>query len=186
MQNFQFSIFQFPVRIWSLRYGKHFQPYTSKRGFTLVELLIAITIIVLLFTIGTAAYRSYSRRQVLVETVSTLKADLQLAEQKAASGVRPTGCTNSVVLRGYIVRFTSTGYTVYADCVDPAGWNSTDPEVGQYNFPATVAKTAGSSEITFKVLGQGTTSSTDDTVTLNQEVTNQTAVITITKGGSIY
>lgn len=151
-------------------------------GFTLIELLIAITIIVTIFTFGYVSYHDFTRRQVLTDAVSTLRADLQLVQQKAASGEKPSGCTNT--LHGYIVRFEASETGVYADCNNIVGYDITDVSVKSIILPNGIVKTGGVNEIIFNTLGRGV--SADTTITLTQTSSGRTATITITRGGSIY
>jgi len=57
-----------------------------KRGFTLVEILVATSILAIIFGIGLARYQAFNRRQVLNQAVLTLQSDLRLAQSLAFSG----------------------------------------------------------------------------------------------------
>jgi len=64
-----------------------------KTGFTLLEIMISITIIGLLFTAGLARYMDFNKTQTLKSSVLDLKNNLRDIQAKANSGVKPTGCT---------------------------------------------------------------------------------------------
>ena len=65
----------------------------KKSGFTLIEILVSMTIIGFLFSFGYASFRDFSRRQALAGVVKQVQGDLRLAQQKALSGEKPSGCT---------------------------------------------------------------------------------------------
>lgn len=150
-------------------------------GFTLVEILVVLGIMSGIILIGIVSYRDFNRRQQLVETAKSLQQDLQLAQQKALSGEKsacPSSGTN--ILLGYSITFTSSTYSIVLDC-----FTGSDPVVKTIPLPTDITKTTGASSITFKVLGQGTTDTIDSSVTLTQGSTGKTAVISVTRTGSI-
>ncbi|MBI4059288.1 prepilin-type N-terminal cleavage/methylation domain-containing protein [Candidatus Microgenomates bacterium] len=167
MQNLQFTIFRkFPdSKLYILN---------STFGFTLIELLAVISIIVTVSLIGYASYRDFNSRQQLSEAVRLIKSDLQLAQQKAASGEKPSGCTGDLV--GWKINFTSTSYDVIADCATD---DATEKTV---NIPFGITKNAGPVSILFKVLALG---AEDATFTFLQTATEKTATIIVTKAGKI-
>lgn len=153
----------------------------TKAGFTLVEILVVLGIMSGIILIGIVSYRDFNRRQQLVETAKSLQQDLQLAQQKALSGEKmgcPSAATN--ILVGYAVTFALSSYSIVLDC-----FTGSDPVIKTVPLPGDVTKTSGSSSITFKVLGQGTTDVIDSSVTLTQGSTGKSAVISVTRTGSI-
>ena len=54
-----------------------------RNGYTLIEILVALTIIGLLFSFGYVSFRDYSRRQAVSDAVKTMQGDLRLAEGDA-------------------------------------------------------------------------------------------------------
>lgn len=152
------------------------------RGFTLIEILVSLAIVSSIFFLGLPAYRDFNTRQQLLETSKLVKQDLLLTQQRASSGeksVCQNPSTNSLL--GYSVLFSSTLYEIYADCRD-----GTDPLIKKTDLPKSVAKTGGASSLTFKVLGQGTTANSDQTLTFTHLSTGKTATLTITRAGGIY
>lgn len=148
----------------------------NRVGYTLIELLVGISVIGIIFGIGFASYREFSRRQVLAQAASNLRSNLRLAQQKALAGEKPTGCTETLL--GYTVSVTSSSYSVYADCT------TQDPPAETRNFSG-ITVTTGTGTILFKILGQGTNLGGDRAITLKQTQGGATAVITVTPSGEI-
>lgn len=157
-------------------------------GYTLIEILVVISIMGILFGLGYANYRDYSRRQGLINTKELVLADLRLAQATALSGTVPSdfNCTGSNFLNGYDFRIrSSTRYEIRANCSGgyvsrvtknvylPSGTRFVNP------YPAP-------NPILFKVLGQGTNiSAASTTITLTQTGVSNNATITIYKSGRI-
>lgn len=154
------------------------------KGYTLIEVLVGITIIGIVFSAGFASFREFSRRQVVVGVAKQIKGDLRLAQSSAISGKKPGGCNG--VLDGYNFRVVVGGlsYVVEADC---SGAGS-PIEVKSVTLPSGLLISIPSpNPITFKALGQGTNivSGGSAILTLTQTGTNNQATITITAGGEI-
>jgi prepilin-type N-terminal cleavage/methylation domain-containing protein len=149
-------------------------------GFNLVELLVALSIMGILFGLGYANYRDFSRRQVLTNVAKNIQADLRMAQAIALAGQKPAGCG---VLDGYLFNIiTTTNYQIVARCNGVA--SSIEKDVNLTNG-VTITNTLPFS-ILFRVLGNGTDISTaNKTINLIQTGTAGTATITITKGGQI-
>ncbi|MBI5614325.1 type II secretion system protein [Candidatus Gottesmanbacteria bacterium] len=82
-------------------------------GFTLLEIIIAISLLMLLTGGIIAGYSSFNDTQKIKQAALTFKSYLRSAQTKAVSGVKPTACTT---LDGYIVRVDGSSYTVDAMC----------------------------------------------------------------------
>ena len=146
-------------------------------GFTLVELLVTITIITLVFSIGLAQYNRFNRRQILVRAKDQLISDLRLTQSKALSGEKPTDC-NITPLSGHKLDFTSnSNYQIIAVC-------SSDVVVKSgISLPQGVIKQAGPDEVFFKVLSQGTDISGTAQIILSGF--GQTQTISVNNAGEI-
>ncbi|MFC1727228.1 Tfp pilus assembly protein FimT/FimU [Patescibacteria group bacterium] len=59
---------------------------SRRSGFTLVEMLISISIMGLIFGVGLARYRDFDRRQIVRQAAQELKTNLRLVQKKAISG----------------------------------------------------------------------------------------------------
>lgn len=145
----------------------------KKSGFTLVELLVTFSVITLLFTIGFASYQEFNRRQIVSQAGKELKENLRLAQSKASSGEKPTGCTGT--LNGWQVVFQDTSsYQIQAVCPNTVNFKTVP-------YPPGVAKTAGPPKVFFKVLSRGVDNS--GTITISGFGTR--ARVTVTSAGEI-
>lgn len=122
-----------------------------KKGFTLVELLIAIAISALLLGIGLSRYLSFNQNQTLHQAAQNLRNNLRTAANRAMTGEKPTsGCAQ---LDGYQVTFTVSSYSIQAKCgVGLAGTATT------VTLPSALSLAlfpASPTTVLFKVLGSG-------------------------------
>lgn len=85
-------------------------------GFTLFELIVAISILILLFGLGIAGYNAFNRKDRLRQAGLTIKAHLRFAQTKAFSVDKPSsGCTTFTGMR---VSFTATTYSIDHMCTE--------------------------------------------------------------------
>lgn len=86
-----------------------------KNGFTFIELIIVITFIAILSSIGIASFVNYSKTQNLESARSNLLSVFNLAKSRAMSQTKPPSCTE---LNGYEVVITRAGnkYDLYPIC----------------------------------------------------------------------
>lgn len=149
----------------------------NSRGYTLIELLVAISIGIIVFTIGFAGYREFSRRQALTGIVKQIKADLRLAQQLALTGQKPT-VGSCVRLDGYsFTRTSPTSYQLIANCTNA------NRIVKDITISPNTTITAGT--VIFKVLGQGTNLTAPLTFTITNSLTGTSGNIIIGIGGDI-
>jgi len=87
----------------------------SQVGFTLIELIVAISIMMLLLGSGVVTYLRFNDRQGLLAGVNELKSVLRTAQTRARLGDRPEGCDR---LLYYEVRLPVQSSTVslIAEC----------------------------------------------------------------------
>jgi prepilin-type N-terminal cleavage/methylation domain-containing protein len=153
----------------------------NKNGFTLVELLVGVTIIVILFSIGLASYRNFARRQELQGYIKTLTSDLRSAQQLALSGQKPDPSIGLCDrLNGYsFFRSGSDSYQIRANCSEG------ERIVKTVDLPTTIVISSTVSTTRFKVLGLGTDLVSDNIITLSSTATGNSADVTIGVGGEI-
>jgi len=156
----------------------------TERAYTLIEILVVLTVIGILFGAGFVGYRDFSRRQALAGAVKLVNGDLRVAQQNALSGTKPTGaaCGGTQTLSGYYFRVVSTTrYQIQAFC---SGGSITTNDI---NMPPNITiSTPSPNPILFKVLGMGTNIPAGGaSITLTQGFTGQTQVILIGSGGDI-
>lgn len=149
-------------------------------GYTLIEVLVGITIVSLLFVGGYTAYRDFARRQVLTAAADTLKSNLDLARQKASSAEKPAGCTN--VLSGYEVTFTNTTYTIAPKC-DITQPSSSFTLIYLLSSSVTLTASGFSPTLLYKTVG-GTNLSSNATITLTH-ASGATKVLTVSPEGLV-
>lgn len=163
----------------------HFQ-YNSKfiGGFTLIEILVGLTIIGLIFGIGYANFRDFTRRQALEAAARALTGSIRSAQEMAISGNKPDGCGQLI---GYKYEINETSYSIWAYCSNAEGVTGKF-SVGKDNvkLPVEVTMTSSQPSFLFKVLGEGTDITQGD-VTINLEQINigKTVTVTVTQSGEI-
>jgi prepilin-type N-terminal cleavage/methylation domain-containing protein len=152
----------------------------KQNGYTLIEILVVLTIIGLLFNFGYVSFRDFSRRQAVAGAAKTIQGDLRLAQENATSGQKPSGCNTTLDSYGFNVQ-SSSRYTIEANCA------ATPPIVKDVTLASGIAISNPSpNPLQFKILGQGTNiGDTDWTLTLTQAGTGNTATVTVTSGGEI-
>ncbi|MBI2404698.1 prepilin-type N-terminal cleavage/methylation domain-containing protein [Candidatus Gottesmanbacteria bacterium] len=85
-----------------------------RKGFTILELLVSMGVILLVSGGVVAAFNNFNESQRVRQAALTLKGNVRYAQNKAVSGDKPTsGC---VTLQGYTVSFTGTSYSIQALC----------------------------------------------------------------------
>ncbi|MFZ5932783.1 MAG: GspH/FimT family pseudopilin [Patescibacteria group bacterium] len=156
----------------------------GKNGYTFVELLVALTIVGLIFGIGYVNFRDFSRRQALAGQARSVKGDLRLAQENALAGNKPSAiaCNSPNTLDSYNFDVVSSGnYRIVASC------SGGTVIVKDVFLPSDVTISGSLDPIIFKILGQGTNiaSGAAATITLTQAATGNTRVVTVSSGGEI-
>lgn len=160
-------------------------PLITFSGYTLIEILVGITIIALLFSLGYANYRDYARRQALIGAARKIKADLRLAQEFALAGKKPSDCSGNV-LDGYRFKIDTSAdtYDIVAVCGGvEENVDRNDIEVGE---GIDISSTTNPSSILFKVLGQGTDLDASGAIIIFiQEGTGEELSVTVNANGEI-
>lgn len=154
-------------------------------GYTLIEILVALSIVGLLFAFGFVSFRDFSRRQAVTGAADAVRGDLRLAQGNAISGQKPDDahCGSPDLLNGYLFDVVSPNeYKIEADCT--GGTVLTKDVVTP---PGISISVPSPNPIEFKVLGQGTNidSGLSAIITVTQTGTTNTETVTINYGGGI-
>jgi len=155
---------------------------SNEAGYTLIEILVGMTIISLIFSVGYASYRDFARRQALEGSARRLEADLRLAQEQALAGKKPStiACTGGELLIGYdFYAETATTYKIQANCSGGL------VDVKTVEIAEEITLSSSPNRFTFKVLGRGTDLSTAADITLTQTATGNTFGITVSPEGEI-
>ncbi|MGB6881857.1 MAG: prepilin-type N-terminal cleavage/methylation domain-containing protein [Microgenomates group bacterium] len=151
-------------------------------GYTLIEILVGMTIIGLIFSFGYVSYRDFARRQALLGTARKLKVDLRLAQEQALAGKKPdsVACNTEGALNGYDFYAESAGsYKIQANCAGGL------VDIKTVQISSDVSLSSNPNRFTFKVLGKGVNLSADALIILTQTVTGNTQNITVSPEGEI-
>ena len=130
------------------------------KGFTLIEVIVSVSIALLATGLIIANYNSYNDVATLKQAALTLKNDLRFIQSKAITGEKPpAGCSQLI---GWTISFTSTTYMYQPECseglVDPV----TEVKLpGGITFPLPLP-----SSFTMRVLSRGTTLPSATVITL--------------------
>lgn len=92
--------------------------FNSKKGFTLIELMVVITITAVLGTLGIAGFINYNQTQVLQTSSNEVATMLNLAKSRAQSQIKPSAlCPSLNSLSGYTVVITApSSYWLELNC----------------------------------------------------------------------
>jgi len=158
---------------------------TKKGGYTLIEILVSLTIVGLIFGLGFVGYREFARRQDLLSSIRNLQGNLRFTQELALAGKKPAGCS---VLDGYNFKIISnTSYEIRALCdIVPLAEKIVPLPTG-ITISNLSPDLTPSNTILFKTLGAGMNMAvgSSTTITLTQTATGNTNSITVTAGGEI-
>lgn len=150
-------------------------------GYTLIEVLVTVSIIAILTGSSLVGYNRFQGRQGLKSAGEQLVSDLRLTQQKALSGEKPSSwCVDSdpvnppdIYLSVWRLEFISlTTYEIKVVCSD--GSIVSDKTV---TLPNSVTKSGGESSVDFAAVN-GTTS--DASFVLSRQLGTSISQITIT------
>lgn len=85
------------------------------RGFTLIEMLVVLGIMMTTTGIVMVNYNNFNTTEKLKQTSRNLRNDLRFVQTRASAGLKPVGAT-CTTLRGYLVSFTQYSYRYEAVC----------------------------------------------------------------------
>ncbi|MBI5358527.1 prepilin-type N-terminal cleavage/methylation domain-containing protein [Candidatus Amesbacteria bacterium] len=120
------------------------------RGFTLVEMLVSIGIVMIIFSAGIASYRNATRNQALDSDVSLIIQTLNIAKTNVNSG-KKINCASS--LEAWQISFSQSSFDLQELCGSAFTTNT-------YRLSSNNIITANPAIIKFYALGQGATTGT--------------------------
>lgn len=140
--------------------------YKKNLGFSLIELLVVISILALISVAGVASFVSFNNRQVIDGAVSDVANFYILGRQRALSQVRPEQCASTDSLRGYQVVVSTSqqtyqlnglcgnnSYVVSQKTLPPnVSFDNTSPTSVVFNVPS--ANTASQATVTINGYGK--------------------------------
>lgn len=131
----------------------------KKNGFSLIELLVVISIILLTVGGGIAGFLTFNDKQTVLEGMRKVKSYFQVAQGRAQAGEIPPGCTGG--LDHYAVRYHSAPCSDEI-CVVAVCGGGTSVVMDQSYTPVnnlTISLPGGASGVQFLVLGGGVVNS---------------------------
>jgi len=88
-----------------------------RKGFTLVELMVVVSITAVLGALGLAGFANYNKTQTLQASSSEVAGMLNLAKSRAQSQIKPSECSGD--LESYVVKIvTPNKYSLFFHCTD--------------------------------------------------------------------
>lgn len=103
-------------------------------GFTLIEMLVVVSILMIFMGIGIASYAEYNRKQIVAQTAAQVLTYLRLAQSKAISGEKNCGnsycggvnnvCTTASKMLNYWTFNPALG-EIYGTCGGDTNFNNT-------------------------------------------------------------
>ncbi|OGG10242.1 hypothetical protein A2154_04965 [Candidatus Gottesmanbacteria bacterium RBG_16_43_7] len=152
-------------------------------GFTLIEILVSIGIMMTLVGLGVAGYNEFNENQRVKQAALTLKNNIRLAQNRARSSIKPgdVRCNDpGTTYNGYhIWAAAGSQYSLAAHCTDAGGSDhdisvviidlSTDVTTSAFNilFPPVTSAITGAGDI---VLTSGSGKSYQLTVSSSGDV----------------
>lgn len=159
--------------------------FLKNSGYTLIELLVGLSIIGLIFSFGFVNFRDFSRRQALDSASRDVRGQLRFTQERALSGQKPddASCNSPNRLQGYNFSIvTNSNYVVEALC---SGGSVQIRDIALVeNITISIPST---NPILFKVIGQGNNIpiGTSVVITITQIESGDTRDITISASGEI-
>lgn len=147
-------------------------------GYTLIELMVVITIISVITGIGVASYNNYNSRRVVEKAAEELKVNIRLAQSRAINNEKDTRCGTAILEGWYVEHKGSTSYQLYCKC-GATEYRPTSP----ITITGVGVTLASFSTFGFKPLIGNTTLTADTTITVSGS--GKTSTLSITKAGDI-
>lgn len=134
---------------------------TSKNAFTLVEILVITTIVVLFSGTLLASYNNFNQQKNLEKEISRLIDVLSLAKSKTqAADLDPSvDCSGSDEFGGYQVDINDSSYSFKQCCRDAVSKSTSfcGSDIQVYDFQSGIINESGASTLNFYPLAEGAT-----------------------------
>lgn len=158
----------------------YFVKVLNRRGFTLLELLISVTILILVSSVGIANISRLNERKALEGTTKVVEQAIRNTQKRASTKVKPTGfCLDPNTLTSYTINLgvaDTTSYQIIANCSDSSTSTEVDEDLPQgIRFP--LAKT-----ITFDLFGEADNDDEVYLANLDETIIYQ---VDVSVGGSV-
>jgi len=149
-------------------------------AFTLIELIVVISIMMVLTGGALVRYNAYAEQQRVIQAGQTFATNLEYARSKALTGEKPAGCSTTLI--GYqVVWDSSTVYHISAVCSGSP--NPTYTILTAVTSPGTTI--ASFPTITFEPLTYGTSLASDVSVFIRGTNTETQFLVQVTQTGEI-
>ncbi len=164
---------------------------TRQRGFTFIELLLTVAIMITVLGGGLVGYINFNDKQTVLETAKKVQSMLKAARTKAQVRDTPSGCATTgppaTALYGFHVAVDSTapGATVSlsAWCGESLATSAAhQPATDSFVLPSSVRASQNFS-IIFNTLHGGTNLGSDQEIVITND--SQTYRFSVTPGGEI-
>lgn len=87
-----------------------------KHGFTLIEMIVAVTIMMVLLGGTIIGYTAYNDKQKIKQAALTVKSHMRLARTHALAGKKPISCEDTDTFAGYEITFSTSSYALTPLC----------------------------------------------------------------------
>jgi prepilin-type N-terminal cleavage/methylation domain-containing protein len=146
------------------------RPPAGRQGFTLIEIIVSVMLILILSGLLVAGYNGYTSTQSITQAAVTLKSNLRSVRTSAISGMKPANCDTLV---GYTITFPSaTTYRTSGVCM-VGGVQQATGTTASYQLPPGVTFSPVPQTITFYSINQA------PTVAQNISLVSQSKTVTI-------
>ena len=156
------------------------------RSFSLIEILVVLTIVILLTGVSIAAFSNYNQESQLNKEVQRLVDVLNLARGKAQTSDINFACSGSDEFGGYRVALLGMGYDfAFSQCCrDTSSKDITNCAsfIQTYKLPENIRLTANSDSVDFYPLSEGAKPAT---ITLENSSVNKCLDVFILETGVI-
>lgn len=159
------------------------------KGFSLIELIVTISLVSVISAGGMAAYNKFTERQRIVSAGKELENLFREAQKKAQSGDKPEQCGESTTLKSWSVSINASNSTAHLSVNCGVGESTNTHVVKTINLPSGIQTQPTNPTIPFTVLtGRPEGIGTNVTIQLGSDLQHNDAprnTLTISSSGGI-